>query len=532
MKLLKYFLSAILIVTTIWSCTDDEFGSLDFLSTATAPTNGTAFVNVTQDNTGTVTITPNGEGATFYEVYFGDNTASPAKVNQGGSVTHVYNEGSYDVRLVSTNITGLKSETVMPIVVSFKAPMNLEVVIENDKAVSKQVNVTVKADYGLLFDVYFGEAGNDVPVSANMGGTASYIYKVAGKYTIRVVAKSAAIKTTEQTQEFTAVEILQPTSSASIPDYRAAANYISIYSSAYTNVVGTNFNPDWGQSGQGSGFAEFNLNGDKMLQYINLSYQGIALADGLTIDVSGMEFLHMDVWTAKVTQLETSLISKTNGEKPVTRNLTAGEWTSIELPISEFTSQGLTVKDIIQLKLVGTPWAGGTVFVDNIYFYKTPAPASGLEGTWKLAPEAGALKVGPAAGNGDWWSSSLEDVTLRSCYFDDTYVFNTDGSFKNELGGSTWLEAWQGTADACGTPVAPHNGAAATYLYDKDAGTLKVTGKGAYVGLPKVNNAGELPNVAVPNAITYKVALSNNDNVMTVSVEAGSGVFWTYKLVR
>jgi hypothetical protein len=36
-----------------------------------------------------------------------------------------------------------------------------------------------------------------------------------------------------------------------------------------------------------------------MLNYIKLSYQGIALADK-TINVSGMEFIHMDVWTSDV----------------------------------------------------------------------------------------------------------------------------------------------------------------------------------------------------------------------------------------
>jgi len=109
-----------------------------------------------------------------------------------------------------------------------------------------------------------------------------------------------------------------------------------------------------------------------MLQYINLSYQGIGI--GETIDVSGMEYLHMDVWTAAVTVLETSLINGVDGnstEAPVLRDLTADSWTSIDIPISEYTDQGLTVDQIFQLKLVGTPWAGGTVFVDNIYFHKT-----------------------------------------------------------------------------------------------------------------------------------------------------------------
>ena len=30
-----------------------------------------------------------------------------------------------------------------------------------------------------------------------------------------------------------------------------------------------------------------------------------------------------------------------------------------------------------------------------------------LSGTWMLAPEAGALQVGPSAGSGEWWSCLL-----------------------------------------------------------------------------------------------------------------------------
>ena len=385
MKLLKYFLSAILIVTTIWSCTDEDFGSLDFLSTANAPTNVAAFFNVTQDNTGTVTITPNGEGALSYEVYFEESTTEPAKVKQGGSVTHVYAEGNYTVKLVAIGITGLKAETTLPLVVSFKAPENLEVVITNDQAVSKKVNVTATADFAILFDVYFGDEGSkgsitEPDATANNGETASYTYEEAGTYTIRVVSKSAAIETKEYTKEFVVTAILQPLASAATPASRATSDVISIYSSKYDDIADTNYNPDWGQSGQGSSFAEFDLNGDKMLQYINLSYQGIGI--GETIDVSGMEYLHMDVWTAGVTVLETSLINGVDGnstEAPVLRDLTADKWTSIDIPISEYTDQGLTVDQIFQLKLVGTPWAGGTVFVDNIYFWResTGAPIAG-----------------------------------------------------------------------------------------------------------------------------------------------------------
>ncbi|NOR29453.1 MAG: hypothetical protein GQ540_13100, partial [Lutibacter sp.] len=103
----------------------------------------------------------------------------------------------------------------------------------------------------------------------------------------------------------------------------------------------------------------------------------------------------------------------------------------------------------------------------------------------------------------------------------------------NVLGADTWLEAWQGTADACGAPVAPHDGTAvATYSYDAVGGKVTINGTGAYLGIPKANNAGELDAVSVPTSITYDIVLSDNDNTMNLVIETGTGVFWSFKLVR
>lgn len=369
MKKIVYIVN-ILVLALLVSCTNEndlvDIGGLE------SPKNISALTTVTQDNTGLVTFLPRGEGVTRYEIYFGDGTVAPAYVAPGGTVDHKYKEGVYDAKIVGMTLNGSKTETIQKVVVSFKAPENLVVTIVNDAETSKKVTVTAKADFALFYDVYFGEAGKPDPISANNGESVSYTYDQPGVYKIRVVSKSAAIQTTEFSKDFTVTVVNKPFTSAPTPPNRQAGDVISIYGSKYTNVVGTNFFPDWGQGGQGSSWAEFDLNGDKMLNYINLSYQGIALADGTTIDVSGMEFLHMDVWTADLAKLETSLISLTNGEKPVVKDLVASQWTSIDIPISAFTSQGLTVKDIFQLKFVGTPWAKGSVFIDNIYFYKTP----------------------------------------------------------------------------------------------------------------------------------------------------------------
>ena len=40
----------------------------------------------------------------------------------------------------------------------------------------------------------------------------------------------------------------EPTAAAPTPPARAAADVVSIFSGAYTNITGTDFNPNWGQS--------------------------------------------------------------------------------------------------------------------------------------------------------------------------------------------------------------------------------------------------------------------------------------------
>ena len=183
----------------------------------------------------------------------------------------------------------------------------------------------------------------------------------------------------------------------------------------------------------------------------------------------------------------------------------------------------------------------------KIFHYSAPQDTSGGGGdndtvvvgtvdlsgtTWIIAPEAGALKVGPGMDDGTWWENSNADVTVRACYFDDEYVFNADGSFSNVLGEETWVEAWQGVeSDGCGTPVYPHDGTnAATWEYNEQDATITLNGVGAFLGIPKAFNGGEctVPEDA-PESITYEI-YSYDDNALTVMVNIGSG-YWTYKMV-
>jgi hypothetical protein len=155
-----------------------------------------------------------------------------------------------------------------------------------------------------------------------------------------------------------------------------------------------------------------------------------------------------------------------------------------------------------------------------------------IDGTWRMTPVAGSFGVGPGQGNISWWSIPEGEIALRACYFDDDYVFNADGTFSNVQGDQTWLEGWQGAND-CGTPVAPHNGsAAATWAYDATAKTLVITGTGAYLGLPKVFNGGELNNPAnAPASITYTVSAITSAS-MTLDVFIGGEGWWRFLMSK
>ncbi|MEN3323681.1 hypothetical protein VP395_08075 [Mariniflexile soesokkakense] len=369
MKTLKYIFSLSLILIVFINCTEDD-NDLSFIDNVVAPSNVTALFQITQDNTGLVTLTPNAEGAVSYNITLGDG-AAPITVKQGASAQHVYAEGNYTVNIEAIGITGLKSTVSKDITVSFKAPENLVVTIENDAALSKQVNVTATADFAMFYEVYFGEAGNDTPVAGNIGETVSYTYQEAGTYTIRIVAMGGAIETTEYSQEFLVTAILQPLASAKAPPFRQTSDVISVFSDKanYEYNLSNDFFPYWDQ-GANWNVGEFKIGNDKILRYTGLTYQGIQL--GANIDASGMEFLHLDVWTANSNDAKISPISVSTGEKAFNLDLTANQWTSFDIPLSYFTDLGLSMSDIAQFKFDGAP-SGGTIFVDNIYFWKEPS---------------------------------------------------------------------------------------------------------------------------------------------------------------
>ena len=95
---------------------------------------------------------------------------------------------------------------------------------------------------------------------------------------------------------------------------------------------------------------------------------------------------------------------------------------------------------------------------------------------------------------------------------------------------------WQGVpAEQCGAPVAPFDGSNnAIFELDLVEGTLKLTGKGAHLGLPKAVNGAELDNLDnAPESVTYQIVDLTGDNLtVTIDTSADGSAWWTFKLVR
>lgn len=158
-----------------------------------------------------------------------------------------------------------------------------------------------------------------------------------------------------------------------------------------------------------------------------------------------------------------------------------------------------------------------------------------IEGTWRLAPNPGALAVGPSQGDGSYFSTSIQDVTTRACLFDDSLNFS-GGILTHYMDGNTWIEGWQGaTPDGCGVPVTPHDGttnAPYSYTYNSTTGELTVNGVGAHLGLAKVINGAEISNPAdAPSSITYLVDFNSTNDTMTADINIG-GAWWRYVYVK
>jgi len=150
-----------------------------------------------------------------------------------------------------------------------------------------------------------------------------------------------------------------------------------------------------------------------------------------------------------------------------------------------------------------------------------------IAGAWQIATMCVGWDQPNICG---WWSFTAPGG--RDCFEDDIYYMGADGTFQNILGDGTWLEGWQGqNPEGCGAPVAPHDGSNAATWSHAD-GSITLNGLGAYLGLPKAYNGGELggDNTIGPESRTYLVH-SLSSSSLEVDIQVG-GAWWRFGFAR
>lgn len=196
-----------------------------------------------------------------------------------------------------------------------------------------------------------------------------------------------------------------------------AENVIALYSDAYTAATGY----WWGGWGQSTAVSDLTADGDHLYGLTNFNYLGF---DGFNpqLDLSEMEYLHVDVYPMQtmnfgITPILTGVTPAENSQ--ITTNLTAGQWNSIDIPMSQFNLD-FTGK-AFQLKI---DHGNGTdaLLIDNIYFYKTAGETPAEVTAITIEAEANEVQAGKTlqltvkdqdgnvVTNGLTFASSNEDV--------------------------------------------------------------------------------------------------------------------------
>ena len=153
----------------------------------------------------------------------------------------------------------------------------------------------------------------------------------------------------------------------------AAANVISMFSEAYTNVAVDTWRTSWSSAT----LTDLNINGNATKKYSALDFVGIETTT-TPINATAMTHFHTDVWSSDFTDFKVKLVDLGangvfGGGDDVEHEITIpspakGSWVSLDIPLSSFT--GLTTRAHIgQLIYVGTPSGTNTVYIDNVYFH-------------------------------------------------------------------------------------------------------------------------------------------------------------------
>ena len=140
--------------------------------------------------------------------------------------------------------------------------------------------------------------------------------------------------------------------------------------------------------------------GDKVFYGQNFNYAGWHSWGGGNINATGMQYLHVDVYSIGATSVNVTPISPGH-EGSATITLTPNAWTSYDVPLSAYDANNIDWANIFQFKFMN-PVGGNELLIDNVYFWqqttRTTPVMGGDEATGGWATFASPVKVAVPSG--------------------------------------------------------------------------------------------------------------------------------------
>jgi len=172
-----------------------------------------------------------------------------------------------------------------------------------------------------------------------------------------------------------AAVVPEPTTAAPTPT-KVAANVISMFSNAYTNVTVDTWRTDW----SAATLTDIQIASNDVKKYSALDFVGIETVAN-QINISTMDSFEFDVWTPNSTTLKFKLVDfgadgafggGDDKEHETVITPTLNGWNHVSTAISAMT--GLTSKsNIAQLIFASVPSGSSIIYLDNILFSKNLA---------------------------------------------------------------------------------------------------------------------------------------------------------------
>lgn len=352
-KFYSLLLSAVFIFITI-SC-EEEDRDTDFLNDVAIPSNLTLLLEVTQDNTGTVTFTPAGQSAASFLIEFGDDS-EPQTVLPGDTTTHVYGEGAFVATLTATNINGDSSSITQDVIISFAPPQNLQVTITPVPGDNFSIELSATAELATGFEVFFGDVAEETPTPLMVGSTIQHTYAQTGTFEVRVVALSGGEATIEETVLVTIENpILLP-----IDFESETLEYTFIDFGGATSTLVDNPDPT-GENTSNTVASFFKAAGAE-------TFAGSVIELGEVIDFSGSPVFTLKTWSPEVgatvrLKLENGTDVDVFTEIDAVTTV-ANSWETLSFDFTGFTDQEYS--KVIVFFDFGNPGAGTTYFYDDI----------------------------------------------------------------------------------------------------------------------------------------------------------------------